>query len=353
MTAATLLVMLKKIIIAIMLLQPLVFTSCGGDEPDAPDSGGTVDNGGGSEGKEELDIVITGDTAPKGIQFRRINETDFMLNYVIYSITDGHLSVIGGDNYEIGAVLNGKVSIVSSVTIDGVKYYVREIGKRAFDEFDNIIQIDLPNSISKVGDSAFAECFNLENIKLPDNLTGISNSCFYDCKKLESIKIPDSVKRIDSYAFYGCVNLEYCKLPNKLTIIRDYCFYSCSKFKNIIIPDSVESIGYHAFCGCVNLVTVVCGKSLSNIGEGAFGNCPNLREFYFFSQNMPIFKHNSIGNIDKLPLSSYCLPEYYDNYLERIGSGYLVSQYDLAWGRVYYYFTKAGLKTFDPKTLQL
>ncbi len=95
-----------------MLLQPFVFTSCGGDEPDVTNPDGTENNGGGYEG---LDIVITGDTAPKGIQFRRINETDFMLNYVTYSITDGHLSVIGGDNLEIGAVLNGKVSIVSSL----------------------------------------------------------------------------------------------------------------------------------------------------------------------------------------------------------------------------------------------
>lgn len=349
MTAATLLVMLKKIIIAIMLLQPLVFTSCGGDEPDAPDSGGTIDSGGGSEDNEGLDIVITGDTAPKGIQFRRINETDFMLNYVTYGIRDGHLNVIGCDDIEIIATLKGEVTLFSSITLDGKKYIVREIGKSAFSRCD-LRKIEIPNTVERIGEWAFSRC-DLRRIEIPNSVKIIGFSVFYGCANLEYCKLPNKLTIIPDSCFYGCSNLAAIDIPNTVTELHSYAFYGCSKLKNIIIPDSVELIGSCAFCGCVNLVTVVCGKSLSKINEKAFYRCTNLREFYFFSQNMPIFNDNSIGNIDAFYLSSYCLPEHYDNYLKMIGSGrvpYLHNEY-----QVYYYFIKEHLKTFDPKTLQL
>ncbi len=294
-----------------MLLQPLVFTSCGGDEPDAPDSGGT----------EGLDIVIRGDTAPKGIQFRRINETDFMLNYVTYSITDGHLSVIGGDNLEIGAVLNGKVSIVSSVTIDGVKYPVREIENRAFKKFDNIIQIDLPNSISKIGSYAFNQCLNLENIKLPDNLTCIPDGCFSGCKKLESLKIPNSTTIIESYAF--------CE----------------TNFRYFLIPDKVTVIGERSFSYCNNLEYIICGRSVKKIDGYAFSYCKKIRCFYFLGSVPPDINynafyfmdgngyiHNSIAN-----LIAYCL----SNSIDRYNANKVFK----------YYFSK--IETFDPKTLPI
>lgn len=332
-----------------MLLQPLVFTSCGGDEPDAPDSGGTVDNGGGSEGKEELDIVITGDTAPKGIQFRRINETDFMLNYVTYGIRDGHLNVIGCDDIEITATLKGEVKLFSSITLDGEKYIVREIGKKAFYKC-GLRRIEIPNTVERIGEYAFYEC-DLRRIEIPNSVKRISYSVFYGCVNLEYCKLPNKLTFISTECFYKCLNLTSIDIPNTVIGLGDYAFYGCSKLKNIIIPDLVEYIYREAFCGCVNLVTVVCGKSLSEIDENVFYGCTNLREFYFFSQDMPRFGTNSLKKIDKLPLSCYCLPEYYDNYLKTIGSGY-ISTFD-KYNNVQYYFTKNYLKTFDPKTLQL
>ena len=96
-----------------------------------------------------LEVVVNGNSASNSAQFRRISDTQFMLNYITYKITDGHISVIGGDNFEIGAILKGEVVLCSSITIDGKKYVVRELADKAFYDFDNLIKIKVPNTIYK------------------------------------------------------------------------------------------------------------------------------------------------------------------------------------------------------------
>lgn len=342
MTAATLLVMLKKIIIAIMLLQPLVFTSCGGDEPDVtnPDDtenngGGTVDSGGDAEDNEGLDIVITGDTSPNYLQFRRINETDFMLDYITYGIRDGHISVIGGDDLMIKTMFDGNVTLFSSITLGGHKYIVKEIGEKAFYNFENLRRIEIPNTVEEIGTGAFLGCTHLEYCKLPNKLRSIPSYCF-SCAKLRSLEIPNTVEEIGKNSFTSC---------NYLT--------------NIKLPDSVTKICERAFYYCQSLSRVVCGKSLTIIESHVFAGCFLLKEIYFFCQYMPDFNEYSFilsppydvmnDRMGKhLPLSCYCLPQYYENYIRKVGSGYLFNA-----DKSKNIFVSDKIKTFDPKTLQL
>lgn len=228
--------MLKQLLLTLAILTSVMgFISCSKDEPnnggkdpienpsddpkDDPSDDPTDDPT--QDPTADGTVTVSADgTASNGMQFRRINETEFMLNYVRYGIYDGHLEVNGHDEIEIMTSLKGKVKIVPAVILDGTKYYTRYVGNF---------------SSSK-----------LKEIELPNTVTGIYDYAFAGAKSLEAIRIPDSVTKIDSNAFYGCTSLSSVELNEGLETLGPQAFYGCSKLEKISIPENV-SIYYNAF----------------------------------------------------------------------------------------------------------
>lgn len=58
------------------------------------------------------------------------------------------------------------VKVGSKVTVDGVKYTVKTIGKNAFKSCTKATAIELPSSVTKINGSAFNGCKNLKKITL-------------------------------------------------------------------------------------------------------------------------------------------------------------------------------------------
>lgn len=272
----------KLLLISALLLQGFAFSSCEHDEPDTPNHPETPSNPNDkpdSDEKNELEIVVSEDgTTSTGAPFLRLNETEFMLNYIKYHIKDGHLEITGYDKFELGASTDGHILIPASITLDGITYKVRSLKSAAFSDCQALKSITLPNEVIEVNGSAFSNCVNLEKVTLSESLKTISFNQFSGCKSLKSIKLPVNVHTIEREAFLGCSSIETIKLPEQLTSIGCKAFAYCGKLDNITIPDLVEKLD-QTFYGCQSLQTVKLGQSVKNIWW-AFYDCPKISSFY-------------------------------------------------------------------------
>ncbi len=82
--------------------------------------------------------------------------------------------------------------------------------------FDDELVIDLvvPDSVTKIGNHAFAYCYDLTSITIPDSVTSIGGSAFSRCTGLTSVTIGNGVTRIGKSAFYACNDLTSVTFAN-------------------------------------------------------------------------------------------------------------------------------------------
>ncbi|MBP5636503.1 MAG: leucine-rich repeat domain-containing protein, partial [Bacteroidales bacterium] len=168
-----------------------------------------------------------------------------------------------------------------------------------------LTSVIIPDSITSIGIGSFRKCSGLTSVAIPDGVTLIGSYAFNDCTSLTSIVIPDSVSNI-SVSFNGCsslslfqgkfasedgkclinndgrliafapYNLTSYTIPDNVTTIGAGAFFDCSGLTSIVIPDSVTTIGSSAFHGCSNLSSIVIPDSVSTIASYAFYGCSNL-----------------------------------------------------------------------------
>ena len=156
---------------------------------------------------------------------------------------------------------------------DGVK----NIGSRAFAECENMIEIEIPESITSIGASAFEWC-NFEYIEIPNGVTSIGDDAFFGCTNLMSIAIPKGVNTIGERVFGHCESLSSITLLPGINSIGEWAFEECSSLSRVNIPEGVTSIGDYAFAYCVELRNVSIPYSIDYIGNYAFTGCLNLKE---------------------------------------------------------------------------
>ena len=106
-----------------------------------------------------------------------------------------------------GSSAVGAVYIPRSVTLDGIRYQVREIAAAAFSGNSSISTISIPEGIVKIGANAFFECQSLMNVYCPDTLEEIGANAFFGCARLKTLYLGASLKKIGASAFSGNVFL--------------------------------------------------------------------------------------------------------------------------------------------------
>lgn len=156
---------------------------------------------------------------------------------------------------------------------------VTNIGNKAFEGCNNLVNIKLGKSVKSIGKGAFDSW--IEN--QPDGVVYLSNWLIkYKGKMPEntSIIIKDGTTKISDKAFFNCIGLTNITIPNSVTLIENKAFFNCTGLTNITIPNSVSSIGDGAFQNCANLKkvdiedgenTLSLGKNMSN--KGLFSDC--------------------------------------------------------------------------------
>ncbi len=111
--------------------------------------------------------------------------------------------------------------------------------------------------VTEIGECAFDNYNFLTSVIIPDSVLFIDRRAFFNCDSLTSVTIPDSVRFIDDSAFSYCESLESLTIPDSVTYIGDQAFSGCKSLTSVTIPDSVTSIGSWTFyCCTVNLTLI-------------------------------------------------------------------------------------------------
>jgi hypothetical protein len=152
---------------------------------------------------------------------------------------------------EIGGFFVGPSDEITSVVIPDT---VTKIGDFAF-FISRLTAITLSKNLKTIGKSAFENCGNLVDISLPAGLTEIGEKAFSNCGALRAITIPEGVTVIEFVTFDGCSALTSVTLPSSIKKIEALAFQNCSALTTLTIPDSVQTIEFDtlAFDGCSRL----------------------------------------------------------------------------------------------------
>ena len=129
--------------------------------------------------------------------------------------------------------IEGNTLIINEgvTAVDGKDFHIYEndIYSSVKEEFKNIRQVILPDSVTEIGTDAFCDFLSLEDIALPNGITNIGYYAFAYCSSLENITIPDKVVSLGACAFENCINLSNISLPNSVGVIDVGVFEGCEK----------------------------------------------------------------------------------------------------------------------------
>jgi hypothetical protein len=157
------------------------------------------------------------------------------------------------------------------------------IAPMAFRGCGNLIEVEIPGSVTNIGEEAFDDCTSLIAIGVdPTNsfysggggtLFDINQSTLIQCPsgyQLPYYLIPGSVTNIGDYAFDACAGLSGVTIPAGVSSIGEDAFFLCSKLINITIPGTVTNIGEDAFdeCGSLTAITVDATNSFYSSVDG-------------------------------------------------------------------------------------
>ena len=218
---------------------------------------------------------------------------------------------------------------------------LKSIENSAFEGFENLASVNLPEGLETIGPNAFRSC-GLTSVTLPESLKEVGYDAFDDCPikelvlpvglgssssmgieynleslviygegeiksysfddyNLKSLTIQEGVTKIGKNAFERCYELTTLVLPKGLKEIDDEAFSQCKALTTVTLPEGLERIGKEAFTFCESLTTIVFGASdqlvieeqafsyeedlsavvlpegLTKLGNYAFTDCSKLR----------------------------------------------------------------------------
>lgn len=186
---------MKKIIFFSAMLMTLGLFSCSGKEKD---------NSTTSEKNSEQNKPTAQETTPLG----SIEVDRTCANYNVRFEYEGlHYGIINQNSvyvaeHDAHRSITGDLVIPSTVTYQGIKYYVVMIGSNVFADNPYIASVVIPKGVKIINDDAFAGCSNLSSVTLPEGLIKIDARVFYGCN-LQSITLPDGITNLDASAFYN------------------------------------------------------------------------------------------------------------------------------------------------------
>ena len=150
---------------------------------------------------------------------------------------------------------------------------ITSIGAGAFDDFQKLEEVVLPEGLKAIKASAFFSCYRLKKINVPKTLRTIASDVFI-ATKIESFSLR-RVKKIGNMCFLDSKIKEVYLSKNCRS--SSLVFWGCEKLKKVTLQDGVKKISYGMFKETsVKLITIP--GSVKNIGERAFANCKKLQK---------------------------------------------------------------------------
>ncbi|MBQ0080043.1 MAG: leucine-rich repeat domain-containing protein [Alistipes sp.] len=101
-----------------------------------------------------------------------------------------------------------RVTIPSKVRKNGKVYTITKIGAWAFENCnENLVSVEIPNSVIEIGRNAFFHCWDLKSISIPNSVKAIGNNAFGFCMNLKTAYVPKGCK-LGEDAFPKKCNIE-------------------------------------------------------------------------------------------------------------------------------------------------
>ena len=140
------------------------------------------------------------------------------------------------------------VVIPETFEYGGTTYTITAIGEEAFyseyDDYDDILTLTIPETVTTIGVKAFSNLKALEAIRLPQELKEIAPDTFSDCISLEEINFPEGLETLNEYACYNCTSLKSVSFGSKIKNIS-YLVFDRTCLQSISIdattPPEIES----------------------------------------------------------------------------------------------------------------
>jgi hypothetical protein len=109
-------------------------------------------------------------------------------------------------------------------------------------------KITLPPTLYNIGRHAFQQFEYVESIDIPDGVTTVQRGVFMDCWRLRHVRFHGAIKAIETHAFCSCCSLRSIDFqnnkrfgisitfPTSLKHIRNYAFVECGSLRSISCP---------------------------------------------------------------------------------------------------------------------
>ena len=211
--------------------------------------------------------------------------------------------------------------------------HATKIAGSAFKNFETLVTLNLPDTITTIGSNAFENCYNLTNFDLPSKVQTIGSSAFLNCYSLNSITVPKTLTGIGNEAFKNCYTLVEIYNLSNLTMTAgaetsdlitknakvvhksetdssilfregDYIFMSYGESvymmgyggtaTSLTLPTTAKGSRYsiydYAFRADFTLTEVVMSTGVIGVGRSAFNSCDAL-----VTVNMVMSDANRLG----------------------------------------------------------
>lgn len=324
-------------------------------------SAGTLADALGSEASSTNYLIIHGPINGSDIRFIRALSSIFILdisNAVIKSGGESYYDTYYTTDDIIGAYMFyemtyqelllpksvKKIDSQAFFDFNGIKVVlpegIEELADQAFSRSNNLIEIKIPDSVTKIGEYCFSLCKSLKKAEYGAGLSGTGIGTFFNCHALSEVILPDNIVTIDESAFEMCYALQSVNFPSKLISIAQDSFRRCSGIKEIVIPDSVKRLEdncFNCFQETSSLEKVTLGKNLEYLGNGSFYCSIVLKEIVIPSK-VTYIGHDCFGTCNKLS----------NIKLEPINPP-TASEYGYGYGRIHFYGLPSDAVMYVPQ----
>lgn len=173
-----------------------------------------------------------------GYTFKKDNDRELILLDARFSVSYVNISLLEIPETVLFNVIEYKVTIVASKSLDRIKGFFKEIR--------------FPDSIVQIPNYCLYCCDKIEKLVFGSGITVIPSYFAQGASNLREVIFSDNLKRIGHNAF-GKTGLKKLILPPNLKEIGHYAFYDCGELSEITFPESLEYLGHKAFIGCRSL----------------------------------------------------------------------------------------------------
>lgn len=211
-----------------------------------------------------------------------------------------------GLEYELNTEENGYILVYLGDCTDTEIYIpsmynglpVVGIGASVFEGCGHITAVHIPDSVQFIGSGAFLGT-SITEITIPDGVTVIEDNTFGMCQNLVTVNLPESVRSIYMFAFSDCSSLAEIDLSN-VRFIGSFAFRNCEALTEVSLTDAlIEDNAFNGsgvvtvtltgecelyasvFMNCESLTTVYLPASITYIDICTFQNCTSLTHIYF------------------------------------------------------------------------